>query len=74
MNYLLKLRSGLFTKIKERTQKVKETGDSRYIYQNEFEKTYFPYNIAYKDFEYLHRRTASSKVLCNKAFNIAKNP
>ena len=24
----------LFTKNKERTQKLKETGDSRYIYQN----------------------------------------
>ena len=25
---------GLFTKIKERIKKIKETGDSRYIYQN----------------------------------------
>ena len=26
---------GLFTKNKERTKRFKETGDSRYIYQNE---------------------------------------
>ena len=30
-----------FTINKERIQKVKETGDSRYIYQNELYKVYF---------------------------------
>ena len=30
--------------------------------------------MAYGDFKYLARRTASDKVLSNKAFNIAKNP
>ena len=29
------------TKSKERIQKFKETGDSRYIYQNELVKTFF---------------------------------
>ena len=32
---------GTFTKNKERIQKVKETGDSRYIYQNELDKACF---------------------------------
>ena len=32
---------GPFTKNKERIQKFKETGDSRYIYQNELDKAYF---------------------------------
>ena len=32
---------GPFTKNKERIQKFKETGDSRYIYQNELVKTFF---------------------------------
>ena len=32
---------GLFTKKKEGIQKFKETGDSRYIYQNELGKTCF---------------------------------
>ena len=30
-----------FTKNKEQIQKFKETGDSRYIYQNELDKTCF---------------------------------
>ena len=30
--------------------------------------------MAYGDLKYLNRRTAADKVLCNKAFNIAKNP
>ena len=30
--------------------------------------------MAYGDFKYLTRRTASNKILCNKPFNIAKNP
>ena len=30
-----------FTKSKERIKKSKETGDSRYIYQNEQDKAYF---------------------------------
>ena len=38
--------SGPFTKNKERVEKVKETGDSRCIYQNELDKTCFHYEIA----------------------------
>ena len=30
--------------------------------------------MAYGDFIYLPRRTASDKVLCDKAFNFAENP
>ena len=30
--------------------------------------------MAYGDFKELTRRTASDKVLCDKAFNIARNP
>ena len=30
--------------------------------------------MAYGDFEYLKRRTASDKILRDKAFNVAKNP
>ena len=29
--------------------------------------------VAYGDFKNLTRRTASDKILCDKAFNIAKN-
>ena len=61
-------------KNKERIQKFKETGDSRYIYQNELDKACFQHDMAYGDFKDLTRRTASDKILRDKAFNIAKNP
>ena len=65
---------GSFTKHKERIQKFKETGDTSYIYKNELDKACFQYDMAYGDFKYLARRTASDNVLRDKAFNIAKNP
>ena len=63
-----------FTKNKERIQKFKEPGDSQYNYQNELDKACFQHVMAYKDFKDLSRRTASDRVLCEKAFNITKNP
>ena len=54
-------------------QKNKETGDSQYIYPNEIDKACFQYDMAYEDFKDLTRRTASNKLLHDKAFNIAKN-
>ena len=52
-----------FTKNKERIQKLKETGDSRYIYQNELDKACFQHDTAYGDFKDFTRRTAADKVL-----------
>ena len=63
-----------FTKNKERIQQFKETGDTKHIYKNELDKAYFQHDMAYGDFKDLTRRTASDKVLRDKAFNIAKNP
>ena len=63
---------GSFTKNKERFQKFKETGDTSYIYKNELDKTCFQHDMAYGNFKDLARRTASNKVLRDKAFNIAK--
>ena len=40
-----------FTKNKERIQKFKQTGDSRYIYRNELDKACFQYDMAYGDFK-----------------------
>ena len=65
---------GPFTKNKERNQKFKETGDVNYIYKNELDKACFQHDTAYGDFKDSARRTASDKVLRDKAFNIAKNP
>ena len=62
---------GPFTKNKERIQKFKETGDTIYIYKNELDKACLEHDMAYGDFKDLARRTASGKVLRDKAFNIA---
>ena len=50
------------------------TGYSRYIYRNELDKACFQHDLTYGDFKALARKTASDKVLRDKAFNIAKNP
>ena len=65
---------GPFTKNEERIQIFKETGDTSYIYKDEFDKACFQYNITYRDFKDLKRRTFSDKVLRDKALNIAKTP
>ena len=61
-------------KKKERIQKFKETGDSRYIPQNELHKSCFQHDMACGNFKDLTRRTSSDKILRDKAFDIAKNP
>ena len=65
---------GPFTKNKERIQKFKETEDTSYIYKNELDRACFQHDMTYEDFKDLKRRTASNKILRDKAFNIAKNP
>ena len=65
---------GPFTKNKERIQKFKQTGDSRYIYKNELDKACSQHDMAYGDFKDLKKRIAPDKILRDKAFNIAKNP
>lgn len=54
--------SGLFTKIRERIPKFKETGYTRYIYKNELGKACFQHDIAYRDCKDLPKRMASNKV------------
>ena len=65
---------GPFIKNKERIQKIKETGDTSYIYKNERDKACFQHDMAYGDFKDLARRTPSDETLRDKAFYIAKNP
>ena len=52
---------------------MKETGNSRYIYQNDLDKACFQHDIAHGDFNDLTRRTASDKISRGKAFDITKN-
>ena len=56
-----------------KTQKFKETGESRYIYRNKQDKAYFQHDRAYGDFKDVFRKTGSDKLLCHKSFNTAKN-
>ena len=65
---------GPFTKNKERIQKFKETGDTKYIYRNELDKTCFQHVMAYGDFKDLAKRTVVDNFLRDKVFNIAKDP
>ena len=65
---------GPFTKNKERIgKKLQKFKYSRYIYRNELDKASFQHDMAYGNFKDLPRRTASGKVIRDKAFNIAKN-
>ena len=59
-------------KNRERIQKFKERGDSRYTYQNELDKACFQHEMAYRDFKDLNRRTASDKMLCDKRLILLK--
>ena len=58
-------------KDKETKQRFTEIRDSRYIYQNGPEKTWFQHDIACEDFKDLPRRRASDKVLPDKPISIA---
>ena len=64
---------GPFTKIKERIEKFKEKGKTKYIYRYELDKACFQHDMADLDCKYLARRIASHNVLRDKALDIAKN-
>ena len=53
---------GPFTKNKERIQKFKETGGSRYIYQKELDKACFQHDMAYGDFKDLPTKIYFDKI------------
>ena len=61
-------------KTKKEYKKNKETGDSRYIYQNELGKACFEHDMPYGGVKNLSRTIASNKVINKKELNIAKNP
>ena len=65
---------GPFIKNKEKIQKFKEIGDSRYIYRNELDKVCSQHDMAYGYFKDLAKRAAADKLLRDKAFNTAEDP
>ena len=50
---------GPFTRHKERIKKVKRTGDTRYIYRNELDKSCFQHDSVYADHKDLINSTKS---------------
>ena len=50
-----------------------QTGNTDFIYRNEFDKACFHHNMAYGKSKDLAKRTQSDKVLRDKAFKIAKD-
>ena len=65
--------AGHLQKTKKEFKNLKKQ-DTSYIYKNELDKACFQHDMAYGNFNDLKRRTASDKVLRDKAFDIAKNP
>ena len=65
---------GPFTKNKERIQKLEEIWDTNYIYKNQLDKACFQHDMASENFKDFAKKTASDKVLREKAFNIAEDP
>ena len=63
-----------FTKNKERTKKIMQTGNTYFIYKNELDKACFQHDMAYDKSKDLVKRTQSDKVLKDKPFKIASNP
>ena len=51
-----------FTYSEKRIQKLKKTGNSRHIYQNELDKACFQHDMAYEDFKDLTRRAGTDKI------------
>ena len=51
-----------------------QTGDTCFIYRDEFERACFQHDMAYGSYKDLVKRTESDKVLRDKAFKIASHP
>ena len=47
---------GLFTKTKQKIQKFKAAGDSRYVYRNELDKTCLQHDMTFGDFKDLPKK------------------
>ena len=53
---------GPFIKHRERIQKIKATGNLKYLYRNELDKVCFAHNAAYSDSKDLAKRTISDTI------------
>ena len=53
---------GPFIKHRERIQKIKATGNLKYLYRNELDKVCFAHDAAYSDSKDLAKRTISDTI------------
>ena len=65
---------GPFTRNKERTEKIMQTGNTDFIFRNELDKACFQHDMACGESKHLAKRTQSDKVLRDKVFKIASDP
>ena len=65
---------GPLKKNKERIEKFIQTGNTNFIYKNEFDKACFQHDMASGKSKDLVKRTPSDKVLRDKAFKIEIDP
>ena len=61
-------------KNKIKNTKIQRIKRFKIYLSNELDKACFQHDMAHRDFKDLTRRTASDKILHDKAFNISKNP
>ena len=65
---------GPLTKNIKRIKNIKETGNSRYIYQSKLDKACFHKDMPDRDVKDLNGKIIPDNVLNDKAFNITKYP
>ena len=65
---------GPFTKNKERIENFMQTGNTDFIFKNEFDKACFQHDMAHGKSKDLVKRTQSDKFLKDKVFKIMSNP
>ena len=63
-----------FTKSKERIEKFMQTGNTGFIYKNDFDEACFQHDMAYGKSKDLAKRTESDKGLRDKAFKTVSDP
>ena len=65
---------GPFTKNKKKHEKFVQAGNTDRIHKNDLDKACFHHNVDYGKYKDLTKRTASDRVLRDKAFEIESNP
>ena len=63
-----------FTKHCKRIEKIKETGDLKYVYKSKLDKVCFAHDVVCTDSKDLAKRTATDMIFKKRAYEVALNP